>query len=141
METAMSALIPVNTQPPEYQDRPLTDEEAGAVFRAIVNLFRLWDLTDEQAAVLLDMPLSTYRRWKRDGAGRIDRDKATRLSCILGIHKALRLIFVEPSRGYSWITAPNDVFDGRSALEVMLGGSILDLYRVRTYLDAERSGW
>ena len=36
---------------------------------------------------------------------------------------------------------PNDAFAGRSALEMMLGGELTDLMRVRRYLDAERGAW
>ena len=101
----------------------------------------LWGVSDEQAAALLDLPLRTYRRWKADGPGRIGRDGAARLSNLMGIHKALRLIFSDPQRGYAWIKAPNAAFGGRSALAVMLGGELTDLMRVRRYLDAERGGW
>ena len=57
----------------------------------------------------------------------------------MGIHKALRLVFREPQRGYAWIKAANTAFAGTSALKVMLGGELTDLMRVRRYLDAERS--
>ena len=111
------------------------------MFRAAVNLFRKWDITDEQAAILLDLPLRTYRRWKAQGPGRISRDGKTRLSNIMGVHKALRIIFREHLRAYAWIKASNDAFGGRTALEIMLGGELTDLMRVRRYLDAERGGW
>ncbi len=67
-------------------------------------------------------------------------DKA-RLSNLMGIHKALRIIFREPQRGYAWIKKPNAAFTDKSALEVMLGGELTDLMRVRRYLDAERGTW
>lgn len=137
----MSTLTRVDTQPRPFQPEPITDEEAGAMFRAAVRLFQLWETTDEQAAILLDLPLRTYRRWKAGELGRIDRDGKARLSNLIGIHKALRIIFGEPTRGYRWIKAPNEAFGGRSALEVMLGGELTDLMRVRRYLDAERGGW
>lgn len=111
------------------------------MFRAVVNLFRLWNLTDEQAATLLDMPLRSYRRWKSEGPGRISRDGAARLSNLMGIHKALRIVFSEAARGYAWIKTGNTAFAGMSALEVMLGGELTDIMRVRRYLDAERGGW
>lgn len=134
-------LQPVATDMPEFTGAALTQEEAAAMFRAAVNLFRRWGLTDEQAAVLLDLPVRTYRRWKALGPARIGRDGAARLSNLMGIHKALRLIFAEPRRGYEWIKAPNTTFGGRSALEVMLGGELTDIMRVRRYLDAERGAW
>src|SRR3546814_7628987 len=60
------------------------------MFRAVLNLFGKWELTDEQAASLLDMPVRSYRRWKAEGPGRVSRDGAARLSNLMGIHKALR---------------------------------------------------
>ena len=119
---------------------PITDAEAGAMFRAVLNLFRLWGVTDDQGSTLLDLPLRTFRRWKAGETGRIGRDTAARLSNLMGVHKALRLIFGEPQRGYAWIKAPNTAFGGRTALEIMLGGELTDLMRVRRYLDAERGG-
>lgn len=137
----MVQLVKVATEPRPFVPEPITDDEAAAMFRAVVNLFRNWQVTDEQAAVVLDLPARTYARWKAGALGRIGRDGKARLSNLLGIHKALRIVFNEPSRGYGWIKAPNMAFGGRSALEVMLGGELTDLMRVRRYLDAERGVW
>jgi hypothetical protein len=111
------------------------------MFRAARNLFQLWGITDEEAATLLDLPVRTYRRWKGGDLGRIDRDGKARLSNVMGIHKALRITFREPQRGYAWIKAPNEAFGNRTALDVMLGGELTDLMRVRRYLDGERGVW
>lgn len=137
----MNALLSVDTALRDFVPAPISDEEAAAMFRAAVNLFRLWRLTDEQAATLLDLPLRSYGRWKSGQIGRISRDGKARLSNLMGIHKALRIIFREPQRGYDWVQAGNAVFGGRSALQVMLGGDLTDLMRVRRYLDDERGGW
>lgn len=136
---AQTALQLVDTAPPEVTDPGITDAEAGAMFRAAVNLFRLWGVTDAEAATLLDLPARTFARWKAGEIGRIGRDGRARLSNLMGIHKALRLIFREPSRGYAWVKSPNDAFGGQRALDVMLMGELTDLMRVRRYLDAERS--
>ena len=42
----------------------------------------------------------------------------------MGVHKALRIVFHEPQRGYDWIKAANAAFGGRSALDVMLDGDL-----------------
>jgi hypothetical protein len=118
----MLALQPVDTIPSAFRPDPITQEEAGATFRAVLGLFGKWDLTDEQA-------------------GRISRDGAARLSNLMGIHKALRIIFTEPQRGYAWIKAGNAAFGGSSALDIMLGGELTDIMRVRRYLAAERGSW
>jgi len=141
MKRLMGAAHQIDTQPPPFRPEPITDEEAAAMFRAVLKLFQLWGLTDEQAATLLDMQLRTYRRWKTGEQGRIDRDGRARLSNLMGIHKALRIIFSEPQRGYRWVKVPNQAFGGASALDVMLGGELTDLMRVRRYLDSERGGW
>lgn len=137
----MTLVLPIDTAVHAFRPDPISDAEAAAMFRAVVNLFGRWELTDEQAATLLDMPVRTYRRWKAGEQGRIDRDAKARLSNLMGVHKALRLIFREPQRGYGWIKASNQAFGGRSALEIMLGGELTDLMRVRRFLDAERSAW
>lgn len=137
----MAMLQPVETVPVRFQPGPITQEEGAALFRAALNLFAKWGVTDEQAALLTDMPVRSFRRWKAEGPSRISRDGLARLSNIMGIHKALRLIFQEPQRGYEWVKAPNAAFEGASALAVMLGGELTDIMRVRRYLDAERGGW
>ena len=137
----MQALQPIDTAPQAFRPDPVTQEEAAAMFRAAINLFSKWALTDEQAATLLDMPLRSYRRWKAEGPGRISRDGRARLSNLMGIHKALRIIFSETQRGYAWVRADNAAFAGASALTVMLGGELTDIMRVRRYLDAVRGGW
>ena len=71
----MTALRLVDTQPKDFSPSPITDAEAQASFRAAVNLFEKWALTDDQAATLLDLPVRSYRRWKSGEIGRIDRDR------------------------------------------------------------------
>lgn len=137
----MVSLQPIETVARDFASAPLTDEEGEAMFRAAVNLFKSWSLTDEQASILVDMPIRTYRRWKAGEMGRLSRDGKARLSNLMGIHKALRMIFREPQRGYDWISTPNTVFAGKSALDVMLNGELTDLMRVRRYLDSGRGGW
>jgi hypothetical protein len=137
----MTALQLIDTTARDFAPAPITDEEAAAMFRAVRNLFALWELTDDDAAILLDMPVRSYRRWKAGDTGRITRDGRARLSNLMGIHKALRIIFREPQRGYGWIKQPNDAFSGASALDVMRGGELTDLMRVRRILDAERGAW
>ena len=134
----MLGLQPVETLPRAFRPEPVTQDEAAAMFGAAVNLFGKWDLTDEQAATLLDMTVRSYRRGKTQGVGRISRDGCARLSNLMGIHTALRIVFGQPKRGYAWIKALNSAFAKASALDVMLGGELTDIMRVRRFLEAER---
>ena len=132
-----ATILPTVSRP----DLPaITDEEAAALARATVNLFRAWQLSDIEARILLgDMAQRTWARWKEGGIGRIDRDLRARMAILMGIHKGLRYLFTEPARGYVWMRKPNSAFAGQSALDVMMRGEITDLIDLRAYLDAERS--
>lgn len=117
----------------------ITDEEGAAMARAAVNLFRRWGITDAEACILLGgVSKRTYARWKDGEIGRLTIDQKTRLSVLMGIHKSLRILFTEKTRVYEWVKKPNRAFGGQSALEIMLGGYLTDLFRVRHYLDAAR---
>ncbi|WP_244876985.1 antitoxin Xre-like helix-turn-helix domain-containing protein [Acidocella facilis] len=74
----MSVLSQITVEPKPFSSDPITDEEAGAMFRAALNLFRLWGVTDDQAAVILDLPRRTFARWKSGEVGRIGRDGKAR---------------------------------------------------------------
>jgi uncharacterized protein (DUF2384 family) len=137
----MATLTRIERTSKPLTSEPLAEHEAAALFRAALNLFRHWGVNDERGSVILDLPRRTYARWKAGEIGRISRDGQARLSILMGIHKALRTIFREPTRAYAWVKAPNAAFQGRSAVEVMLGGEMTDLMRVRRYVDAERGLW
>ena len=120
----------------------ITDEEAGALARTTVNLFRVWNISDAEACVLLGgMSPRTWARWMEGNIGRIDRDLRTRMAHLMGIHKGLRYLFKEPSRGYAWLRKPNAAFSGASAFDLMLRGEIADLSAMREWLNAERGAW
>lgn len=113
----------------------LIELEARAAARAVVNLFRLWDVTDIEARDLLGgLPRHTWSRWKAGNIGPIRRDLGTRLSLYLGIHSALRLILGNDRDClYRWVRRGN-AFGGASALEEICKGQMLDLWRVRQFL-------
>lgn len=134
-------LQPIEATPAET--RPgITDEEAGALARTTVNLFRAWSLSDAEACTLLGgLSARTWARWKEGQFGRMDRDLRMRMAHLMGIHKGLRYLFKEPARGYAWIRKANAAFGGQSALALMLRGEMADLQAMREWLDAERGAW
>ncbi|UYN99657.1 MAG: DUF2384 domain-containing protein [Devosia sp.] len=119
----------------------ITDAEAEAMARAVVRLFANWQLSDTEAREILGgLAARTFARWKAGEIGRVDRDLATRLSLLMGIHKGLRYLFTDPKRGYRWVKAPNAALDGRSPASIMADGDMFSLVRIRAYVDAERGG-
>ncbi|MDZ4374364.1 MAG: MbcA/ParS/Xre antitoxin family protein [Phenylobacterium sp.] len=108
-----------------------------AVFFALADR---WKLNTDQQIVLLGNPArSTFFKWKKD-SGLMSADTEERISHLLSIFKALEILFPVADRADEWIRRPNQFFEGRTALEVMLGGKLADIIRVRTYLDAQRGG-
>lgn len=132
----------ISRTPSRPEIRTITDEEAAALARATVNLFRKWQLSDSEARTLLGgMAQRTWACWKAGDIGRIDRDLRARMAILIRIHKGLRCLFSDPARGYAWIRKPNSSFDGMSGLDVMMRGEMTDLVDLRSYLDAERGAW
>lgn len=127
---------------PASTEAEITQQEAAAMLRAVLNLFDRWQLTTSQARRLLGEPSErTFQRWRKGEIATLPHDTIFRLGTLLGVHKALRYMFSQPERGYDWIRKPNDVFGGHSALDRMLQGAPTNLAAVRAYLDAERGGW
>jgi len=135
-------LQPISITPASGLANVITDDEAGALARATVNLLKAWKLSDTEACTLLgDMSARTWARWKEGSIGRIDRDLRMRMAHLMGIHKGLRYLFRDTARGYAWIRKPNAAFGGLSALDLMLRGEISDLAALRDWLNAERGAW
>jgi len=110
-----------------------------AAKRAFFRVVDAWGVSDAQARVLLGSPSrSTYYTYKRGQGGELGRDTLERVSYVLGIYKALALLFPNPAQADAWMKKPNAAFGGRSALAHALGGSVVDLADVRRYLDAVR---
>jgi hypothetical protein len=115
---------------------------ASAALQAFFKLSARWGLTAAQERILLGSPPeSTFFKWKAEQtARRLGRDALERISYLLGIAKALSILLPYPRAADEWVKKPNaaPLFHGRSALERMLGGSLVDLADVRRYLDAQR---
>lgn len=117
---------------------------APAALRTVFHIVESWQLSARETRILLGSPPeSTFYKWKAGKVGVVSRDLLERVSYLLGIYKALQLLLPDPDAADAWVKRPNDAppFNGRSALDVMRSGNVADLYLVRQYLDAQRSGW
>lgn len=108
---------------------------------AFFNISERWGLnTLEEQTLLGSPPRSTFFKWKRERQGQLGHDTLERISYIMGIYKALRILLPTEKAAYEWVKKPNTapLFNGQSALQKMLLGRVVDLADVRRYLDAER---
>ncbi len=115
---------------------------SSTALQAFFNLTARWGLSSAQERVLLGSPPeSTFFKWKSEKtARRLGRDTLERISYLLGIARALGELLPSPRAADEWVKKTNaaPLFHGQSALERMLGGSLIDLAEVRRYLDAQR---
>jgi uncharacterized protein (DUF2384 family) len=130
----------LKSDPAKHLD--LDDPRASAVAKkTFFRIMERWEATNEQAQILLGSPSrSTFYSWKKGEGGNLSRDAFERVSYVIGIYKALQILFTEEARADAWLSKPNAAFGGRSALDRMLAGNISDLYAVRAYLDYARGG-
>lgn len=108
--------------------------------KAFFGITHKWKLTPEQECRLLGVPKPTFYRWKRQKDGLLSHDTLERISYILGIYKDLRILLPNEETANKWIHKPNSapLFGGKSALDKLMVGRVIDLADVRRYLDAER---
>jgi Protein of unknown function (DUF2384) len=112
---------------------------------AIKGLLRIaehWNLRDAETRALLGgMSSGTFYGLKSRRGKILDEDQLTRISLLVGIYKALNILY-SAKLADSWISLPNanPMFGGDSALAFMKKGGIPALIRVRQLLDARRGG-
>src|SRR5687768_3114403 len=109
--------------------------------RMVVPLLDHWDLARNNQAVLLGLSTqsrSTVSRYRRGEPLADSADLLARAGHLLGIHKALRILFPhERDLAYRWVTTPNRRF-GATPLEIMKRHGYEGILAVRRYLDFER---
>ena len=124
-------------------DRALRVELSPAGTCAFLRISDAWGLAAEEQRVILGSPSrSTFRRWSTSPERLVLRaDTLERISYVLGIFKALQVLFPEPERADAWIRRRVEAppLNGQSALQRMLAGRVVDLADVRRYLDSLRN--
>ncbi len=114
---------------------------SGPALRAFFPIATAWNLSVvDQRALLGWPPASTFHKYKSGHPGTLSFDTLTRLSLLLGIYKALQLLYPEPRLADAWLRLPNTnvMFGGKPPLALMTGDGIDGLYRVRRLLDGRR---
>lgn len=121
---------------------PSNAKKNTVALKAFFGITHKWALSGEQERILLGVPKATLYRWKSLLDGSLTQDTLERISYILGIYKALRILLPDENSANQWIHKPNTapLFGGQSALAKLMKGHVIDLADVRRYLDAER-GW
>lgn len=118
---------------------PLAREKVAIAVKAAFSAMDAWGITNEEARILLGQPKrSTFYHWKRGDVRGVPYDTIRRISYLLGIWKALQILFQDTDQADGWVRRKSEQLGGQSALERMLGGDVTDLAAVRKLLDAAR---
>lgn len=122
---------------------PLNNSHIQTAFKVVLNIFDKWHCSTEEALTLLGLKRSTWFKYKSTPEKTtFNHDITERISYILNIHAALRILFSNPDSVYQWVRKPNKApfYNGLSAMDVMLQGRVVDLWAVASRLNAERGG-
>lgn len=116
---------------------------ASAGFKAADNILALWDCSSQQSQRILKLSKSTYHKFKANPESvNLTDDQLERVSYLLNMHQALRIVFSNPVnvQGFMKMKNNNDYFAGRTPLEIIEEGSFTNLYEVAKRIDAMRGG-
>jgi hypothetical protein len=133
-----------------YEPTPLIDltsrsereRLSASALRAFFHLVDRWSVRDEAARALLGgISNGPYYNWKKQPERVLDADVLTRISYLIGIFKALNILYGEKLAD-EWVRLPNTnrIFGGRTPLDYLMRGGIPALQIVRRLLDARRGG-
>jgi hypothetical protein len=115
---------------------------SGPGLRTFLNIADLWSLTDQQCRLILGFPSrATYCNWRirarEHRSLTLTVDVLTRISAILGIYGALRVLHADERQGALWLRTPHNsiIFGGHPPLQLMTCGTQDGLLTVRRFLD------
>jgi len=115
-------------------------QAAGRIaLEVFFNIMSAWRVKGKDQIVLLGKPAeSTFYNWKKGKVSSLSIDTLERISYVMGIYKALGILFPTREQADAWPAKSNKAFNEETALEFMLKGSMIHLSDMRRYLDAQR---
>ena len=113
-----------------------------SALKAFFHITGKWGIRDEEARALLGgLSNGPYYNWKKQPERLLSSDVLTRISYLIGIFKALNILYGE-SLADEWVRLPNTnrIFGGHTPLDYMIRGGVPAMQTVRRLLDARRGG-
>jgi hypothetical protein len=128
--------------PADLGARAERERLSAPALKAFFTIAARWTLRDEDARALLGgVSNGPFYEMKRDPTRVLDTDRLTRISYLIGIHKALHILHADRLAD-EWVRLPNrnPVFGGQTPLAYMVRGGLPAMQTVRRLLDARRAG-
>src|SRR3954468_1245233 len=130
--------------PAQRGDPKVRRQMSGPAMRTFLRIAEVWSLNgNEQRALLGWPPEATFYKYKAGQVAALSFDMLMRISLVIGIYKALHILYPDAALADGWVRLPNmnPLFGGRPALALMTEGGIDGLSQVRRLLDGRRGGW
>lgn len=128
--------------PADLGSRTTRERLSPAAVRTFFTIMDRWGVRDEDARALLGgMTNGPFYELKRHTDRVLDTDRLTRISYLIGIFKALRILH-SAALADEWVRLPNrnPIFAGDTPLAYLMRGGLPAMQTVRRLLDARRAG-
>jgi hypothetical protein len=127
---------------PDLSAKAERERLSPSAIRAFLNIMERWGVRDEDARALLGgISNGRFYEMKKDPQRTLDADALTRVSYLVGIFKALNILYSE-ALADAWMQRPNTsrIFGGATPLAYMIRGGLPAMQTVRRLVDARRGG-
>jgi hypothetical protein len=128
---------------PDLSNPPTRERLSPAAIKGFLRIMEKWGIKDTEARQLLGgLSSGSYYGLKKEPKHRtLDQDTLTRISLLLGIFKALNILYSK-SLADAWIKLPNrnSMFQGMTPLAYIIQRGQPGMLHVRQLLDARRGG-
>lgn len=113
-----------------------------AAISGFLEIMRHWQVRDEEARGLLGgIAASSFYELKKHPERVLDEDRLRRISLLVGIFKALNILYGEElADRWMQLANANRIFAGLRPLDYLLRGGLPAFQTVRRLLDARRGG-
>ena len=127
---------------PDLASKTERERLSPSAIKAFLNIMAKWKVRDEDARALLGgISNGPFYEMKKKPERTLDPDALTRASYLVGIFKALNILYSEKLAD-AWVQRPNSnrIFGGQTPLGFMIKGGLPAMQTVRRLLDARRGG-
>ena len=127
---------------PDLADAATRARLSTPAIEAFFAIVEKWELRNEDAMALLGgASHGRYFELKKNRRGLLSQDELTRISLLIGIFKALNILF-NRRLANQWTSRPNSnpMFSGAPPLNFLTRGGVPGMLGVRRLLDSRRGG-
>jgi len=122
---------------PDLTDSATRKRLSPAAIEAVLKISERWDLKSDDAMLLLGgISNGRYYELKKSRKGVLTQDELTRVSLLIGIFKALNILFSEKLAN-QWVSRPNSnpMFKDQPPLVFLIQGGMPGMLAVRRLLE------